>query len=221
MRRTLRYSLYASTLAVALLASGCASFPADTLKNVAVPDVSGYATKPSAYIDLKFFSGKPGDKMAAEIPAMRDYHKATVSQTLEASKVFSRTTYDAFEQEKVDTVVSLHFYNHGNVGAAAVSGFLTGFTFGVIPGAATDNFTLVSSAAPSGSKPQKTVTSDDSVTTWIGIWFLPMAGKTPAKAMTQTIEELVRDGLRQLIESGSIQLAVVPTEADHLVAVHR
>lgn len=184
--------------------SGCAAFPSDKLQAAAVPDVAGTSYRPSAYIDVKFFQGKPGAAGAVEIPAVKPQAQAAVERVLKQSPVFSQYSFDAFEQDKMDCAVKLHFFNHGSSGGSVLMGVISGFTFGVIPAAATDNYTLVTSVTEQGSaRPEHQ--SDDAITTWIGIWFLPAAGKTVEKAVTQTFEELTRDGLRQLVESGELR----------------
>ena len=189
-------------LAVASLATGCAAFPAGKTADAQVPSVAGKAYKPSAYLDIKFFHGKPGSSGVTEIPAARAEAQAAVERVLSTSSPFSRHTFDAFEQDKVDHVVRLYYYNHGEVGGAAILGAICGFTFGVIPAAATDKYTLVSKVdKPKGGAERN---SDDQVTTWMGIWFLPMSSKTPQKAVASTLESMTRDGLRQLIESNQL-----------------
>jgi hypothetical protein len=202
-----------ATALLAAMASGCASFPQESLKNSKIPDVSTYKHRPSVYFDVKFFQGEPGDTKAAEMPALEARVKPIVEQVAKNSGLFSSYSFDAFQQGHVDQTIKLYFYNHGSTGAAAASGFISGFTFGLIPGEATDRYTLLTDA---GTGVSGQLTSNDEIHTWIGIWFLPMAGNTPEKAVTTTFTQMLNDAFKQLVETRQLKLSIVyPYDVDN------
>ena len=187
------------------LLNGCASFPQNEMAQVQqMPTVAKYKNKPSVYIDFKFFRGSP-DSNAVEITTAKDKLIPTIEQVVADSKLFRHATFDEFEKEKTGYTLKLHVYNHGDTGAAAASGFITGLTLGIIPGAATDKFTLRAELSDKSGRELKRISNDDSVTTWIGIWFIPLMGNTPDDAVTSTLTNQVRSALKQLVESGKLK----------------
>lgn len=192
-----------------LLASGCASFPAESLKDSKIPDTSAYHHKPSVYIEIKFFQGSPDDGKAVEIPSVKARVQGIVDQVAKNSGLFSSYTFDAFQQDKVDQTIKLYLYNHpDNLGGSMVMSFLCGFTFGLIPASATDNYTLVTTTGNNGTP----LNSNDSINTWLGIWFLPAAGNTPEKATETTFTEMVNDAFKQLVESKQLKISALPDD---------
>ncbi len=201
------YALKLMLLSVVVLSAGCASFPKESLKNSQIPDVSRYQNKPRVFLDVKFFQGNPDAGAGVEIPTLQPKVKAIVEKVANESKLFSSVTFDPFDQQRPDQTIQLYLYNHGN--PSFLAGFLCGFTFGIIPAAATDNFTLVTKLDANYPVAQ-TFTSNDSVTTWMGLWFIPLAGKTPEKATNATFEDLVRDAFRQVVESKKLRISSSP-----------
>ena len=113
--------------------SACAAFPGEKLKASKLPDSASYAHRPSAYVEVKFFQGKPGAANAVAIPAGKDKAQAAVERVLKQNSPFSNYSFDVFDQDKMEYVVKLYYYNHGDTGGAFLGGFISGFTFGVIP----------------------------------------------------------------------------------------
>ncbi len=198
---------------VAIIA-GCASFAKNQIPEVtSMPSVEQYQNKPSVYIDFRFFQGDPQTAQnPVEIAAAKTQLQPMVERTVQESLLFSRSTFDAFEQDKTDYTIKVYAYNHGNHGGAAIMGFITGFTLGVIPSAATDNFTLVVEASGKDGANLSNTSNQDAVTTWIGLWFIPLMGNTPDEAITDTLENQLRTALKELVESGKLQYsgATVP-----------
>lgn len=190
-----------------LVVSGCASFPQNEVKTVTqMPDVSIYQNKPSAYIEFKLYAGDPQHpESATEMVQAKDKLLPITKRAIESSGLFSSFSVDEFDQDKMDYVIKLRGYNHGNGGAAAVSGFITGFTLGIIPGAATDNYTVIADVFDRQGNKVATYQNKDSVTTWVGIWFIPMAGNNLEKAVTGTLENQIKDALKRLVEEQKLK----------------
>ena len=189
----------------ALTLSGCASFRNNEIAEVGtLPDVSRYAQKPSVFVDAHFFRGEPGQAQL-EILAVKDKMNETIGRTLNESALFSKYSFDEKDRAGSDYVIRLDIYNHGNQGLAAVAGFISGLTLTVIPAAATDNYTLEAKLMNSAGTLINTSTNKDSITTWIGIVFLPMIAASPEKAMHGTLENQLKLVLKELVESGKLK----------------
>lgn len=182
--------------------SGCASFEKAELSKVTeLPDVSQYENKPSAYVDLTFYRGLPNEnpvEVSQAIPQVRP----VVDNAFKNSDLFKDYTFDESSEDEHDYTIKINIYNHADNGVAAVSGFITGFTLGLIPGSATDNYTLELQAIDGDGRVLSKYSNKDSIQTWIGIWFIPAMGNTPEKAMGGTLENQVKTALKELIESG-------------------
>lgn len=199
-------SLSLIALVSTLLLSGCASYPKEELSNVQnMPNVSKFKNKPSVYVDFNFYQGNPGAANAVESKTVEDKFGPGIKKIVNNTKLFSSVTLDEFEKDKSDYTVSLHFYNHGEVGGAAASGFLTGLTLGIIPGAATDNYTLVAKITDRQNNVIASTKNKDSVQTWIGIWFIPVMSNTPEKAIFSTFENQIRTALKEMIMKGKLK----------------
>jgi len=192
-----------------LLLSGCASFRNNELAEVGkLPDVSHYANKPAVFVETHLFRGDPG-QASLEILSTKEKLNTALKRTLDESAMFSKYSFDEKDRATSDYVIRLDIYNHGNVGLAAVAGFISGLTLTVIPAAATDNYTLQAKLLDNKGNLISTSTNKDSITTWIGIVFLPMAGSTPEKAIFGTLENQVKAVLKELIESGKLKYSVL------------
>lgn len=184
---------------------GCASFPQNEMVPVgAMPDVSNYKNKPSVYIDFRFYRGKPGYN-AREIGAVKAKLSDKIRSYVNESNLFSTVTLDEFDRDKADYTIKLYGYNHGDEAAAMISGFLTGYSLGIIPGVATDNYTLRVELLDKSGQSLKRIENKDSVNTWIGIWFIPAMANTPEEAVETTLENQIKTALKQLIESGQLK----------------
>lgn len=194
--------------AAAILSSGCASFRNNEVADVgALPDVSHYQQKPSVFVETHLYHGDPASPVI-EILHNKEKIQGMVQGCFESSSLFSKYSFDAAEKDNVDYAIRIDIYNHGDLGAAAVLGFISGFTFGVIPAAATDNYTLEAKLIDKSGAVVSKVSNKDSITTWIGIWFIPAAANTPEKAFTGTLENQLRSVLKELVESGKLQYSI-------------
>ena len=205
------YKRFFQTLLVLVVSAylgACASFHNEEVAAVdELPDVSSYQNKPTVYIDLKLFHGDPASGKGTEVPQARDMVLPAVEEMLKSKGIFSEYTFDQFKQDEMDYKLTLHFYNHGNAGAAAVSGFLCGFTFGVIPAAATDNYTLKAALTEGGSE-IAALENKDSMTTWMGLWFIPMMGHSPKSTAQALLVNQVKAVLEEMIENKQLKYSL-------------
>jgi hypothetical protein len=204
-----RKFVFASVVVFMLVLSGCASFEKEQLARLeAMPDVSQYSNKPTVYVDYHFYSGNP-DSNPTENQQAKEHLEPVIVQAIEKAGLFSEYSFDKDKASDSDYTITVNVYNHGNKGAAFASGFITGFTFGLIPGSGTDNFTVSVDAIDKQGNVLSNQVNNDAVQTWIGIWFLPMMGNTPDKAISRTIENQVVTALVGLFNDKVFQYSLL------------
>jgi hypothetical protein len=192
-------------ICAAAVLSGCASFRNNELADVGkLPDVSQFKSKPSVFVEPHFYRGEPGSG-APEILTISDKIQEIIGKSLDNSSLFSKYSFNEADKAASDYIIRVDIYNHGNAGLAAVAGFISGFTFGVIPSAATDNYTLDVKLSDKSGTVVSEATNKDSITTWVGLWFIPAMGNTPEKALTGTLDNQLRSVLKKLFESGKLK----------------
>ena len=137
--------LASMTALLAVFASGCASFPANGVPPVGeLSDKSAFHNKPSVFIDAKMMVDMSGGKNTpAENKPGTDKFKEVVEKAAKDSDMFGNYTLDPFKGREMDYTVKLELLNHGDAGIAGVSGFITGLSLFIIPGAATDRKSVV------------------------------------------------------------------------------
>lgn len=190
-----------------LALTGCASFQAEQVAPTQMPSVSQYQERPGVYVDFRFYQGRPGAG-ASELPQGRELFRPQLEERLRASGLFSHYTLDAAQKKPDDYVLRLSLYNHGSSGAAAVSGFISGFSLGIIPATAKDEYTLTLDVLDPQNQPLQSVRNDDSIRTWIGWIFLPVSFNTINKAVNGTFGRQVDALLKQTVEGGKLRYAM-------------
>lgn len=206
LKKLAKFSIVSVAVAVA---AGCASFKGNEVAVVdKLPDVSQYQNKPSVYVDLNFYRGNPGQPGVEMAPA-RARVQEVMEEQLVQSKLFSSYTFDPSKKASAAYTIQVKVHNHGNEFLATVAGAITGATMGVIPCAATDNYTVEMTALDnSDGKVIKTVSTKDSITTWMGLIFIPMMGHTPNEAFRDTVKNQIRAGFKELLDSGAMKYSM-------------
>lgn len=196
-------------LALMLGLSGCASFTKDEVAPVTLPSMASYANKPNVYVDFDFYQGTPNSAAAIETPQARDMLKPQLQKVLSDSGLFGRITLDEFQKQPGDYNLRLKVYNHPPSGGQMVMGFISGFTFTVIPAMATDQYTMSLEALDQQGQAISDTSNHDAINTWIGIWFIPLMGNTPKEAVTDTFSRQINALLKQLVESNSLKYSAL------------
>jgi hypothetical protein len=189
---------------LAFITTACASFPENRL-----PKVDGISTqaqvsnKPSAYLALRFmvdFSGgeKPGVETTGPLPMLRQ----VVEKVATESALFRSYTFESFQVKNMDHVLQIEMTNYGSAGKAVGAGLITGLTLFLIPTAATDNYKLTAKLFDRNGQLLKTYSYDDGVTTWFGIWLIPMADNTPQSVVLGVWENMIRTLFRDVLNDG-------------------
>lgn len=209
-----KFSL-ATLFCVTLFVSGCASFRNNEIATVEkLPDVSSYKNKPSIFIEPHFFHGTP-EAPIVEVVANKAMVQEAIGNSIGNSGLFSKHSFDEGDRAISDYRLQISIYNHGNNGLAAVAGFICGFTLGVIPAAATDNYTIDAKLINKSGAVVDTVRNKDSITTWIGLLFIPAMAATPKKAINGTLDNQMKAIIKDLIEKGRIKYSLIQTEMNY------
>lgn len=189
------------------LVTGCASFP-----EYRTPKVEGIVNKeliqnkPSVYIPLRYMTNlssgdeKSNTESVTQLPRIR----RIVEKTANELATFQTFTFESFQAKNMDYVLEIEMLNYGSKGKAMAAGLLTGLSLYLIPSTATDNFKLTAKLYDKNRNLVKTYTYDDAVTTWFGIWFIPVAGYTPIKAMENLWENMIKTLFRDLINDNML-----------------
>jgi hypothetical protein len=188
---------------LAFITTACASFPDNRLPKVeeTLTQAQG-SNKPSAYlalrcmVDLSEGGEQPGVETVGPLPMLRQVVEKVVAE----SALFRSYTFDSFQAKNTDRVLQIEMRNYGSLGKAIGAGLLTGLTLFLIPSAATDNYKLTAKLFDRNGQLQKTYSYDDGITTWFGIWLLPMAGNTPQSAVLSVWENMIRTLFRDVLK---------------------
>lgn len=197
----MRLSSGLRALALVTLAAlgGCASFPQHQVPTAARP-AAPPDQKPSVIVTVTHYMGEnPGTEMRAASDQLRP----VVTSTILDSGLVDPTPYAV--GDKTDLKLDVTINNTGNAGAAAALGVIGGLSLGVIPVAATDNYKVKLKVTDANGTVVGTTTNQDAVRTWIGWIFLPVAGKTPDKAVKSTIANQVLTALNDAYASGQLK----------------
>lgn len=191
-----------------LALSGCASFTSDEVPETQVPLVTTTATvKPNAYVDFMFMRGSPVGGTAVEMPQARDLLKPQLETVLRESQLFDRYTLNAFERQPEDYTLKLRVYNDGSDGLGIISGFISGFTFMVIPATAKDQYTMTLEVLNADGKAVSDHRNHDSIRTWMGWIFLPFVGNTTEEAVKDSFRRQLNALLKQSVDQNAIRVA--------------
>lgn len=196
-------------LAIAVSLGGCASFTKDEVAPVDLPSMASYANKPNVYVDFDFYQGHPGNAKATEVPQARDMLKPELKRVFSESGLFGRVTFDEFDKQPGDYSLRLKVYNHAPSGGQMVLAVISGLTFTVIPALATDQYTMSLEAVDDRGQTLGKNSNHDAVNTWLGIWFLPLAGNTPKAAVTDTFDRQVNALLKNWVDSNRMKYSAL------------
>lgn len=196
-------------LALALSLGGCASFTKDEVAPVDLPSMADYSNKPNVYVDFDFFQGAPDNAKASEVPQARDMLKPELKRAFSESGLFGRVSFDEFEKQPGDYSLRLKVYNHPPGGGQMVMAFISGFTFTIIPALATDQYTMSLETLDDQGQSLGKASNHDAINTWMGIWFLPLAGNTPKAAVTDTFSRQVNALLKNWVDSNRMKYSAM------------
>lgn len=196
-------------LALVLGLSGCASFTKDEVAPVELPSMASYTNKPNVYVDFDFYQGEPSNAAANEVPQARDQLKPELKRLMNESGLFGRVTFDEFEKQPGDYSLRLKVYNHPPGGGQMALAFISGFTFTIIPALATDQYTMSLETLDERGQSLGKTSNHDAINTWMGIWFLPLAGNTVKEAVNDTFSRQVNGLLKAWVESNRLKYSAL------------
>jgi hypothetical protein len=219
MQVTAMFRTSAALVIATLLATGCATFKDSEFPVVQkLPDKSAFSNKPSVFVNAKFYRDMTENlSNSTEVPAALPTLKTAAEKVTKESGLFSKYTLDPFNGRDMDYQIKLDMINHvPNMGAAMISGFITGFTLFIIPSAATDNYVLRASVLDKAGNVIKKYEYRSHVTTWFGIWMLPLAGNSPQSVVPEHWENMIKRAYEQIIKDDMLRYSAVPQFTDKL-----
>ncbi|MNI29119.1 hypothetical protein D3C73_829240 [compost metagenome] len=199
----------AMAFALALSLGGCASFTKDEVAPVNLPSMANYSNKPNVYVDFDFYQGDPDNAQANEVPQAREMLKPDLKRAFNESGLFGRVSFDEFEKQPGDYSLRLKVYNHAPGGGQMALAFISGLTLTIIPALATDQYTMSLETLDDRGQSLGKTSNHDAVNTWMGIWFLPLAGNTPKAAVTDTFSRQVNALLKNWVDSNRLKYSAV------------
>ena len=183
-----------AALGAGVLATSCASFSNNRLPKIASSPASGAKKVPLTY------------SLTSRAETLNGLHKETVSIGNERSEgplttaLTNSGRFSSVSRGKGGSVhLDLELLNYGNHGAAAVSGFISGFSFLTIPEFATDNYKLTATATASGKSRQYVL--DEGVTTVIWLPLIVTAPFSNPVTVTPKVQENMYRNLIEKMES--------------------
>ena len=175
---------------LSFLATSCATFPGNGVPKVASTPVSN-VKKVSLTYQVTSGSATAQGSGQSSIPVPQ------LSPALE-SALKESGRFSSVSQGKGGAVhLDVNMRNYGNGAAAAVSGFISGFSFLTIPGVAKDNYKLTATARSASGKSRSYVL-DDSATTVI---WLPFVVAMPFSSPMTVIPKVQANMYRALIQN--------------------
>lgn len=188
----------------------CASFPMHQVPTVTgMPSLGQPGQRPMARMDVRFYSGEPDNDptlLTTSQPGVADLVQL-VHQTVDESGLFQQVHYDSAEAPPAgpgELHLSLRIYDHCSAAEAVVSSVITGFTLGLVPGGATDNYTLQLEVTDSRGQTLARVSNQDATRTYIGLVFLPFSGHDTKQSLNSVLSNQIRAALKEAYDAGKL-----------------
>lgn len=164
---------------ICLLQTGCASFPSKTLPNYTYDQIHPQNPKPSIDYDAQFISLEKENTPAGKI------FQEEIDKVFSESQFFSKFGPGA-GTEKYH--ISFLVRNEGSppLPIAFLNGFISGFTFGIIPAYAKDIF-ILSVDVKRDNQVVKHYEYRDSMETWLEIVLIVMTPSHPPNKVAREV----------------------------------
>jgi hypothetical protein len=180
--------LFFLTVACSMI-TGCVSLHGNMLPKVASDQIKPAAEKASVDYEVSWLvNGKP-------FPAVPPLFLNEIKSTFDKSGVFEKHSIGV---GGAPFHLQIIMNNHGNMGAGAVLGFISGLTLTIIPAYAKDNYDLTVNLKQ-GEKTLKTYAYRDCMKTWIEFFLIfGTPGHTPNKVGKDIIDNMLLSFVRDL-----------------------
>lgn len=183
-------------LLVAILISGCASFPGNDLPRYTYEQIPQLEPKPSIDYDLRFMSF--GSDNTAAVKILQE----EVEKVFNESKIFQ--THSAIT-DKSKYHFSMVLRNEGNAGLAFLSGFMSGMTLTLVPAYARDEYILTVDVKNDGEL-IKTYKYSNHMDTWLHLAMIFLTSKRyPDKIARDVFDDMIRNFLHDLQKDKLLQ----------------
>lgn len=180
-------------IALAFVASGCASYPGRQLSTITPSQLSSLSKMGD--VDYSITWQVQGKDSSIAL----NYMEKLFAEVFEESDVFaSHRLGKGYAPVHLEFIVN----NHGNMPLAFVSGLISGFTFLIIPGFAKDEYEMRVNISKEGHL-VKQLKYDDSMSTWIGWVLLPfMPNRLPKDVSKEVLGNMIHSAILDLQKEG-------------------
>jgi hypothetical protein len=166
LSKRLKYTLL---IFIALLSS-CATFYGNNIQPLAIDKSSIVSNAEKVWIEVQFFDGEINSNTQLN-HVQTDKLARLVQYFLARNKYFTNYTVITESKKITGKLIKLHMYSYGNIALATLSGFITGYSLGVIPGYTKSHYLLDVELVGEGSAKYQ---FHDSVSMWLGLLFIPV-----------------------------------------------
>jgi len=185
-------ALVLGAAAMAAVFSGCATFPNSEVAVVnAFPKLAEGNSRPSVFVPKNSHGG---------LWVMR---KKEIANILNASGLFGKVSYDPQDLDALDYTLSVELRRQRSFYFAWY--MATVLSLHIIPSRETNHYTQVVTLKDLSGNVIASTSNKDSVSTWIGIWFIPWCFNTWTGAVSQTLDNQVKAALLELANNGYLQ----------------
>lgn len=189
-------------LFLCILVGGCASFKGDEISPVELPKGTSLEERPSVMIEVRYFYGKSSHVFSQPLIDNNNKLEKLSKSVLESSGLFSQVFTSENPTQAANYKVELSFYINNNQEGAMFSGFISLISAGLIPVAGDDHYEVKGTITRYGTLNKKEYTNKDHITTWIGLWFVPLMASSPEKIASEVRANQIKDILAKMINDG-------------------
>jgi hypothetical protein len=194
----------------AVLATGCLSFRGGDLTKLDAKTKAPAPTVEKVRLDIRLSrNGKPFPEVSTKI-AM-GFHTAIAQQALTNSGLFKEVQMmvPGTASWPGEFVLKYEIDNWGSQAAAAVSGFICGFTLFTFPGFATDHYTVQAEVLDHQGKSCWKKKYDDKMTTVIWLGFFPclfVPPCYPTSVLNSTLNNIYQHSFQDMLADKAFSL---------------
>lgn len=175
--------------ALSALATSCATFSGNKLQKIPAQPVQA-----SKKVSLSYQMGGSTQLIQGGNSEMSPKDLTKVEPAFVSAAQKSGRFSSVSAGGKGDVKVTMHLLNHGNAALAMTSGFISGYTFMIVPGFGTDEYKLTASVRTTSGK-SRNYELNESATT---VFWLPFLVVTPFKSPGSVIPKVHENMYRNL-----------------------
>ena len=189
------------TLLVLMMLAGCAAFSQHRVGFVATPLQPAPETT-LIDVDLRTYEGTP--EHASPLGTLHDAAQGVALEALHESGLFREVSFNDEARARANVVVRLSIYRQTSTVWPYVTAILNYFSATLIPVYANEQYTITLEQLDATGRVSQRLVDADAVHHYGGLLFLPaaMLGKTPAKAVNETLNNQIEHLVAQAEQMG-------------------